>query len=82
MIKIQYYGLLRKLTGVNEETMDVRRVAEVIKQIDKRYGKEVAVEAKMSFILVNGTNSALLKGYRTTLKDGDILQIMPVMAGG
>lgn len=82
MIKIQYYGLLRGLTGVKEETMDVRKVAEVIKQINKIYGKEIAIEAKRSFVLVNGKNAALLKGYNTTLKDGDLVQIMPVTAGG
>lgn len=82
MIKIEYYGLLRQLTGTTEETMDAKRVGEVIKQIKKRHGKEATIEAKMSFILVNGTNAALLKGYRTVLKDGDLVQIMPVTAGG
>lgn len=82
MIKVQYYGLLRSLIGVKEEVMDEKKVANVIKEINKKYGKEIAIEARRSFVLVNGKNAALLKGYKTTLKDGDIVQIMPVTGGG
>ncbi len=36
----------------------------------------------MIFILVNGKNIQQLDGLKTKLKDGDILSILPVTAGG
>lgn len=82
MTRVQYFGPLRRLTGVKEEEMPVRRVSEVIKEIAKRHGKQAAREAGKCFILVNGRNAALINGYRTALKPGDLVLIIPLAAGG
>lgn len=82
MVKVQYYGLVRQLTKVKEEAISAQQVSQVIKEIGKRHGKEALREAKRSFILVNGENAALNKGYKTSLKSGDLVQIMTVTGGG
>ena len=82
MVKVEYYGLVRQLTKVKKEILLSDNISQVVKEIGKRHGKEALEEVKRSFILVNGENVALKKGYRTYLKNGDLVQIITVTAGG
>lgn len=82
MILIQYYGLLRQVVKVRQEKIVASDIHDVIRTIKRKYGHEAASKAKRSIIMVNGKNAALLNGYRTSLKSGDRVQILPVMAGG
>ncbi len=82
MIMVKYYGPMQELTGMAAEELEASQVTEVINQIRKKYGKKVAEDAEQCFIMVNGKNAALLKGFRTRLKSGDTVQILPVTGGG
>lgn len=82
MITVKYYGPLCRLTGVPEEEIEAKRVSEVIKVIARRHGKEAAREAERCFVMVNGKNAALLNGFRTPLKSGDLVQIINLTGGG
>lgn len=77
MIKVQYYGILKQLTGVAEEEMDVGRVSALIKEIQKRHGEKAARSVQQCFIMVNGKSTALMKGYHTILKPDEVKIIMP-----
>ena len=82
MVKVKYYGLIRNYTKVTEDDVSIYKVSSLIKWIGNMYGKEAIREAKRSFILLNGENVGLGKGYRTHLNDGDTVQIMTVTGGG
>lgn len=82
MITVKYYGPLRRLAGMPEEEIEANRVSEIIKAIGRRHGKEAAKEAEKCFIMVNGRNAALLNGFLTPLKSGDLVQIIPLTGGG
>jgi MoaD family protein len=38
--------------------------------------------SEMLYVLVNGKNIATLDGPRTRLKDGDVVSVLPMTAGG
>lgn len=82
MVQVKFYGHLRSLIDASEDIMSADRVDRLIRQIGMKYGKDALKAAERSFILLNGKNVALEHGFRTQLKDGDQVQIMPVAAGG
>jgi len=84
MIKVQvkYRGHLAALTGIPEEIFESGNIAGILKLISKRYGREAEKSAKIMLIAVNGESIHLLKGFKTALKDGDVITFFPVCAGG
>ncbi len=82
MIHVKYYGKMRSLTGRTEELLAVDRIDRLVKEIGFNHGSEASKAAKRSSVLLNGKNVALINGYRTRLHQGDVVQIMPVAAGG
>jgi MoaD family protein len=40
------------------------------------------VFSEMLYVLVNGKNMATLNGPKTMLKDGDVVSVLPMTAGG
>ncbi|MGE5422165.1 MAG: MoaD/ThiS family protein [Ignavibacteriales bacterium] len=82
MINVQYFGRIRQLTGKQGDEIKAGKVSEVIRQIEKLYGRNIAKEAEKCFVMVNGRNAALIKGFRTQLKSGDLVQILPPTGGG
>lgn len=83
MIHVKYYGFMRTLTGVSEEQYEpVGAIDKLVRAVGAKHGKEAEKMAKRSFVLLNGKNVGLINGYKTKLSDGDIVQIMPVTAGG
>ena len=82
MVKVEYRAEMFALCKVQSEELDVKTVAEAIKAIEKKYGKEAKKEAKKMLIVVDGTSINLLKHYKTELKDGQILSFLPICGGG
>lgn len=82
MIEVHYYGRLRELIGSQGDSFNVKKVSQVIREIEKLYGRDTAKEAERCFIMVNGRNAALIKGFGTELKPGDRVQILPPTGGG
>jgi molybdopterin synthase sulfur carrier subunit len=81
---------LRFLTGGLERAQATgRTVAEVVNHLNSAYpgivdrlypeGNELN---RFVAIFVNGQDIRLLAGDRTTLKDGDVIVILPLVAGG
>lgn len=82
MVEVRYIGYIKELTNVPSEEFNVDTIALMLKEIEKRYGKEAYKVVKKSHILVNHTSIVGLKGFRTSLKTNDIVQIVPVCGGG
>ncbi|MEG0597480.1 MAG: MoaD/ThiS family protein [Oscillospiraceae bacterium] len=82
MATVRYFGLLRERTGMREETLPAPSVATMLREIERRHGKEAAHMAKKGHIIVNGENAGSHKGFRMKLSSGDVVQLLPVCGGG
>jgi molybdopterin synthase sulfur carrier subunit len=92
-VKIRYFALLRELTGKREELVELEEDASVGKLLetlsikyggrfrDYLYGVGEFEGLSLNFLL-NGRNVSLDKGFETKLQDGDVLSILPPVAGG
>ncbi|MBS7250039.1 MAG: MoaD family protein [Candidatus Freyarchaeota archaeon] len=91
--KVKVFATIREITKAKEielESEDSITVSDAIKLLIQRYGDKLANylmekngKPKPAFILmVNGVSINELKGLDTSLKDKDILAILPPVAGG
>jgi molybdopterin converting factor small subunit len=82
MAEIRYLGQIQRLTLVKCEELEVKSVAELLKTLEARYGRETYKQAKRSYIIVNNESISLLNGIDTKLTQYDTVSIVPVCAGG
>jgi len=92
-INIKFFTSLREITGnkmVNLELKNLISVKELLSLLSEKYGQkfreyiynqEGKIQDFLSF-LVNGKNINNLQGFNTTLKEGDIIAILPPVGGG
>jgi len=92
-VTVKFFTTLREITGKKEEQIEFSRavtVESLLKQLSKKYGKEFNdyvydelgnVHGHLHF-LVNGQSTTALQGFRTRLKDGDQVAILPPVGGG
>lgn len=92
-VKVKYFALLREITGKREEDIEVAEgtcVDELLEKLSAKYGKRFRdyvyglgefKRLTLTFLL-NGRNIELMDGFKTKLKDGDTLSILPPVAGG
>ena len=76
MITVKLYGLLRLNSGIKELSVDAASRKELIKKLEAK-GLSHSELTGCSMI-VNGQPA----GKRTSLEDGDIVQLFPPVAGG
>lgn len=92
-VKVKYFALLRELAGKREEDVEVdeeTRVEELLEKLSERYGERFRdyVYGVGEFngltltFLLNGRNIELMDGFKTKLRDGDTLSILPPVVGG
>ena len=81
-VQVKYRGNLAVLIGIVEETLEAANVESVLRCIRKRHGKEVERAARSMLIARNGESIQLQKGYKTKLKEGDLISFFPLCAGG
>ncbi len=90
---VQYFTIIRKITGKKEEALEILAETSVLKlleQLIEKYGTafQRIVQSGSNFpglkvlFLVNGQNTDTLGGLNTTLKSGDTLSIIPPLSGG
>jgi molybdopterin synthase sulfur carrier subunit len=81
---------LRRLTdGQGEVEVEASNVREAIEKLDQQYPgfKERIIDEKGEIrkfvnLYLNDEDVRFLKGAETPLKDGDVLSIVPAIAGG
>jgi len=90
-ITLRAYGFLVGRFGFKERSMDFdgSTVGDLLQRLGGILGEDkVQVLFKdgelsdMVYLLVNGRNIEQGKGQGTELKDGDMVSILPLMAGG
>lgn len=79
---VKFFTILRKVTGEREYESSAPTVGAVIKEVEKRYGGDIARYTRKCIVLVNGKNIHYLKGKRTKLGPGDEVSLYPPVAGG
>ena len=76
MITVKLYGLLRLDSGIRERTLEAHSVRQVLAMLS-----EAGIPAKAlngCAVLVNGKPA----NKRTYLSPGDVVQLLPPVAGG
>jgi len=79
-VKVEYFASMRDKLGVKEEIMELpdgSSVEDLIERVKERLG-----ESFEGRVLVNGKSVESLKGFKTELKDGDVVSLFPPIAGG
>ena len=76
MITVKLYGLLRLDSGIKERSMVADSVRDVLEQLSQLGLDSKALSGCV--ILVNGTPAK----KRTKLNPGDVVQLLPPVAGG
>jgi len=82
MKTIRYYAPLRGIVKKESEETELSSVKNVVRYIEKTYGKEASACAKSALIVVNDLSIGLLQDVKTPLNDGDVIGFLPVCGGG
>jgi len=92
-VKVKFFTTLREIVGKKEEQIELSRsvtIETLLRQLAKTYGKEFEdyiydelgnVRGHLQF-LVNGNSITSLQGFKTKLKEGDHVAILPPVGGG
>ncbi|HOX27908.1 MAG TPA: MoaD/ThiS family protein [bacterium] len=81
-IKVKFYALLRSKVGRDEMTVTASRLKDVMNVLKRDLGPEAVKVISSCHVYINQDNVAFLKGERTSLKEGDVVHILPPTGGG
>ncbi|MEM2850054.1 MAG: ubiquitin-like small modifier protein 1 [Candidatus Bathyarchaeia archaeon] len=92
-VKIKYFAYLREITGKREDLVELEEdtsVGKLLEALSNKYGEKFReyiyglgeFEGVSLNFLLNGRNISLDKMFETKLQDGDVLSILPPVAGG
>jgi len=92
-VKVRFFTALREIVGKREEQYEFLRavtVEDLLKQLSQKYGRRFRdyvynekgeVRSHLQF-LVNGKSTTTLQGFKTRLREGDQIAILPPVGGG
>lgn len=91
---VKFFTTLREIVGKREEEIksssDDFTVGELLEQLSKKHGRRFVeyvydeggeVRSYLQF-LVNGRSVSTLQGFKTRLREGDSVAIIPPVGGG
>jgi sulfur-carrier protein len=91
-ITVRTFGHITSILGGNQIDVECSggTIGDLLVEMASRFGSGLRSFlypsgeglSDLMYILVNGKNIAHLKGIDTVLKDGDIISILPITAGG
>lgn len=82
MINVRFFGLVRSQIGAGSIEINADTVGEALKLISSKYESIDLSTLKNSLIFVNSVDIRNLRMYKTLLKEGDEVMILPPAAGG
>jgi molybdopterin synthase sulfur carrier subunit len=92
-VTVKFFTTLREITDKREEEIKFSNdltVGELLEQLSKKHGRKFMgyiydkkgnVQSYLQF-LVNGRSITTLEGFKTKLKEGDRVAIIPPVGGG
>src|SRR5512135_3334761 len=95
-ISVRFFTTLRELVGMKDETLEFPgcekvTLDELLRDLSSKHGtcfaeyvydRKTGDVKKFLQFLINGKSSSSLNGFKTELKDGDVLAILPPVGGG
>jgi len=83
MVKVKLYGIALQLAGKEELDVSVKEPI-TLEALMKRIAKdERSVSPReVQVILVNGRSCIFMEGLNTQVKDGDLVEVLPLIKGG
>ena len=89
-VKVITFARLRQIIGKKQFIMNAESVEDLLEKLFKEHGKELKNELfddngrlkHIYRIVVNGRSITLLDGFKTKLRDNDMVALMPAIAGG
>lgn len=78
MITVKFYGLLRLDAGVREMNLEAATVPELYTRLSQENQRITKKDLQGCVLLINGKISSA----RAKLTDGDVVQLLPPVAGG
>jgi len=94
-VKIRFFTNLREIVGNREVSLNFAQAESVtinfvLQVLSEKYGSRftdylyASTGKPKNFLqfLVNGISASTLNGFETSLKDGDVLAILPPVGGG
>lgn len=92
-VKVKFFTTLREITGKREEEIKSSgdlTVDELLEQLSKKHGRRFTdyvydetgnVRSYLQF-LINGRSITIMQGFKTRLREGDSVAIIPPVGGG
>lgn len=92
-VRVKFFTTLREITGKREEEIKSSgdlTVDELLEQLSKKHGRRFInyvydetgnVRSYLQF-LINGRSITTMQGFKTRLKKGDSIAIIPPVGGG
>ncbi len=87
-VESTYFGELRDLTRLNQETITLKKgsnLKDFIGKLTETYGNDFRLQVyhkSRYLILINGQNHEVLDGEKTMLKEGDEVVFLQITMGG
>jgi len=82
MVTVKYTSKLRVDLGREKDRVQAKTVADLIAELDRRYGHSFTGWMPSCKIFLNGSSLADRKGQDTALADGDEIVFLLPVAGG
>ncbi|UJG42076.1 MAG: MoaD family protein [Candidatus Heimdallarchaeum aukensis] len=89
-ITVLFYSKIKQLIGQRKMDLNSDSIEDLLQKLFSLFGRSLFDELMLDEgvikpqwrIVVNGRNINLLHGLSTKLKDGDLVAIVPAIAGG
>ena len=82
MVTVKFTSLLRREIGREKDSVTASTVADLLLELERRYGEAFSGYLSYCHIFVNGLSTVNSDGQETTLGDGDeVLFLLPVTGG-
>ncbi len=91
-VTVRLYSLWQVYAGAASTVFEAKDLEDLLEQVEQKFGSRIREKLQarkidlsgrideFSLVLLNGTNIKQVND--TSLKDGDVLHIMPPLAGG
>ena len=82
MVTIKFYGETREMTRNDVVRLPTEAPLVLEDLLEKVIGRRTNASKEFSVVLVNGRSCMFTGGLRTQIKDGDLVEILPLVTGG
>ena len=82
MVTVKFTASLRRDLGLEKDNIEAPTVADLLAELERRYGEAFKKYRSYCHIFVNGLSTTLIAGPATRLSDGDEVLFLQLVTGG